>query len=156
MPIKGDLSVRLKGLWGKEEPRRQVIGADVELLRGGTVIGTLDPRMNYYRTQEQPVPTPSVRSRPSGDVYINLMAFTQDGSSATLRVIMEPFVPWIWFGGLVVAMGAVLSSWPPRRRVAQTVAYAAPRQTPVSASGVGFAGAAMPMSQASTLPNQSS
>ena len=118
MPVKGNLSVRLKQLWGKEEPQRSVVGADVEILRGGAVVGMLDPRMNFYRSQEQPVPTPAVRSRPDGDVYINLMAYTPDGQSATIRVILEPFVPWIWFGGLVVAMGAVVSAWPVSRRSA--------------------------------------
>jgi cytochrome c-type biogenesis protein CcmF len=54
-------------------------------------------------------------------VYINLMAFTQDGSTATLRVIIEPFVPWIWFGGLIVALGALLSAWPVSRRAARAV-----------------------------------
>jgi len=116
MPVKDDLSVRLKTLWGKEEPQRQVVGADVEILYGNTVAGMLDPRMNFYRSQDQPVPTPAVRSRPMGDVYINLMAFTPDGKSATLRVIVEPFVPWIWIGGLIVALGAVVSAWPTGRR----------------------------------------
>ncbi len=130
MPIKGDLSVRLKSLWGKDEPQREVVGADVEILHGATVVGMLDPRMNFYKTQNQPVPTPAVRSRPTGDVYINLMAFTPDGKSATLRVIIEPFVPWIWFGGLIVAMGAVVSAWPGSRRAAQDVAFARATPTP--------------------------
>jgi cytochrome c-type biogenesis protein CcmF len=117
MPVKGDLSVRLKSMWGKDEPQREVVGADVEILRNGNVVGMLDPRMNFYKSQDQPVPTPAVRSRPAGDVYINLMAYTPDGQSATLRVIVEPFVPWIWLGGLVVALGAVVSAWPARRRV---------------------------------------
>lgn len=121
MEVKGDLAVRFKSLWGKDEPQREVVGADVEILRGGQVVGTLDPRMNFYRSQDQPVPTPAVRSRPFGDVYINLMAFTPDGKSATLRVILEPFVPWIWFGGLIIAFGAVVSAWPTTRRARQTV-----------------------------------
>ena len=106
------------------------MGADVEILHGATVVGMLDPRMNFYKTQNQPVPTPAVRSRPTGDVYINLMAFTPDGKSATLRVIIEPFVPWIWFGGLIVAMGAVVSAWPGSRRAAQDVAFARATPTP--------------------------
>ena len=27
MPVKGDLSVRLKSLWGRQEPQREVVGA---------------------------------------------------------------------------------------------------------------------------------
>ena len=156
MPVKGDLSVRLKQLWGKQEPQREVVGADVEILRNGAVIGTLDPRMNFYRSQEQPVPTPAVRSRPSGDVYINLMAFTPDGQSATLRVILEPFVPWIWFGGMVVALGAFVSAWPVSRRSARRVGFAVPQRAPMPSPGSAFPGAAMPATQAPTLPTSSS
>jgi len=156
MAVKGDLSVRLKQLWGKQEPQREVVGADVEVLRDSTVIGTMDPRMNFYRSQEQPVPTPSVRSRPSGDVYINLMAFTPDGKSATLRVILEPFVPWIWFGGLVVALGALVSAWPVSRRSAVRVGATVPPRAPMPSPGVGIPGAAMPMTQAPNLPTSTS
>jgi cytochrome c-type biogenesis protein CcmF len=150
MAVKGDLSVRLKQLWGRQEPQREVVGADVEILRGGSVVGSLDPRMNFYRSQDQPVPTPAVRSRPSGDVYINLMAFTPDGQSATIRVILEPFVPWIWFGGMIVALGAFVSAWPASRRSARRVGFAV--GAPVPAAGAGFAGAAMSATQAPTLP----
>jgi cytochrome c-type biogenesis protein CcmF len=168
MPIQGDLSVRFKGMWQKDEPQRQVIGADVDILRGTTVIGALDPRMNFYRTQEQPVPTPSVRSRPTGDVYINLMAFTEDGKSATLRVIVEPFVPWIWLGGLIVALGAVLSAWPVSRRTARTVSvsrsapyggrepnYGTPSGAIPSTgmANTGLPSHGMPMTQSPTLPS---
>jgi cytochrome c-type biogenesis protein CcmF len=146
MPVRGAFSVRLKELWGKEEPQRQVVGADVELLDKGVVFGTMDPRMNFYRTQDQPVPTPSVRSRLTGDIYMNLMAFTPDGQSATLRVIIEPFVPWIWFGGLVVALGALVSAWPAARRSSRAVSYVRPMQ-PVPAAPP-FQAPAMGMTQA--------
>ncbi|MCC6244664.1 MAG: heme lyase CcmF/NrfE family subunit [Gemmatimonadaceae bacterium] len=149
MPVKGDLSVRFKSLWGKDEPQRQVVGADVEILRAGKVVGMLDPRMNFYRSQDQPVPTPAVRSRPTGDVYINLMAFTPDGQSATIKVILEPFVPWIWFGGLVMALGSVLSAWPVAKRSARAVGYTVPQRAPLASGG---AYPAMPMTQASSLP----
>ncbi len=158
MAIKGDLSVRFNTLWGKEEPQREVVGADVEILRGATVVGTLDPRMNFYRSQEQPVPTPAVRSRPTGDVYINLMAFTQDGKSATLRVIVEPLVPWIWIGGLIVALGAVVSAWPTTRRPARVVDRARARS--FGGSEPSLAGAPMMtsvgMSSDPALPSQTS
>ena len=81
----------------------------------------MDPRMNLYPTQEQPVPTPAVRSRPSGDLYINLMAFANDGSNATLRVIVEPLVPWIWLGGGIICLGALISLWPTARRRAYAI-----------------------------------
>ena len=102
-------TVRLKNLWGREEPQRSVIGATMEVLdRNGAVTGTIEPRMNFYRVSDQPVPTPDVRSSLRGDLYVNLMAFESTGTNATVKVIVEPFVPWIWFGGLVVVVGAII------------------------------------------------
>jgi Cytochrome c-type biogenesis protein CcmF C-terminal len=82
-------------------------------------------------------------------VYINLMAFTSDGKNATIKVILEPFVPWIWFGGLIMALGSVLSAWPVAKRSARSVGYTVPQRAPVAAGG---AYPAMPMTQASSMP----
>jgi cytochrome c-type biogenesis protein CcmF len=111
----GSYTVRLDSVWGREEPHRAVVGTTVAVLRNGREAGRLEPRMNFYATQQQPIPTPAVRSRPSGDVYITLMSFANDGSTATLRVIIEPLVPWIWLGGLIVCCGALISMWPTAR-----------------------------------------
>lgn len=118
MSVAG-LDLQLDSLWGREEPQRAVIGATIRVLRDGRVIDRLTPRMNFYRTTDQPVPTPAVRSRPWGDLYLNLMAFEEDGSSATIRAITEPLVPWIWFGGAIVCLGALVAgSGPARKRSA--------------------------------------
>ncbi|MGQ0764445.1 MAG: heme lyase CcmF/NrfE family subunit [Gemmatimonadota bacterium] len=124
-------TLRLEEVWGRREPQRDVLGATVTLVRDGRVDGTFDPRMNFYPTSDQPVPTPSVRSRPWGDIYVNLQAFAQDGSTATLRVIIEPFVAWIWIGGGIICIGALLSMLPLRRRLpaGSTVAVPAASRT---------------------------
>ncbi|MEO7502907.1 MAG: heme lyase CcmF/NrfE family subunit, partial [Gemmatimonadaceae bacterium] len=110
-------TVRLKGVWGREEPQRSVIGATVEVLaKDGKVAGILEPRMNFYRVSDQPVPTPDVRSSIKGDLYVNLMAFEPSGANATLKVIVEPLVPWIWFGGFVVVLGAIIGMFHGGRR----------------------------------------
>ena len=124
-------TVRLRQVWGREEPQRSVVGATMEVLDGTRVVGTMEPRMNFYPMSQQPVPTPDVRSGPFGDLYLNLMAVRPDGSTATVKAISEPLVPWIWFGGGVVVLGAVLGAWPSsRRRVAATsiVSTPMPRQ----------------------------
>jgi cytochrome c-type biogenesis protein CcmF len=119
-------TVRLKNVWGREEPQRSVIGATLDVLaKDGTVSGTLEPRMNFYRVSDQPVPTPDVRSSIRGDLYVNLMAFDPNGANATVKVIVEPLVPWIWFGGLVIVVGAVIGMFHGGRRKAAPVAEVA-------------------------------
>ncbi|MGI9042850.1 MAG: heme lyase CcmF/NrfE family subunit [Gemmatimonadaceae bacterium] len=110
-------TVRLKGVWGREEPQRSVIGATLDILEtDGSVSGTLEPRMNFYRVSDQPVPTPDVKSSIKGDLYVNLMAFEANGANATIKVIVEPLVPWIWFGGLVIVIGSIIGMFHSGRR----------------------------------------
>ncbi|MGK2962341.1 MAG: heme lyase CcmF/NrfE family subunit [Gemmatimonadaceae bacterium] len=110
-------TVRLKGVWGREEPQRSVIGATLDILgKDGAVTGTLEPRMNFYRVSDQPVPTPDVKSSIKGDLYVNLMAFEANGANATIKVIVEPLVPWIWFGGLVIVIGSIIGMFHSGRR----------------------------------------
>ncbi len=119
-------TMRLKVVWGREEKQRTVVGATMEMLDGGRVTRTLEPRMNYYPLSGQPVPTPDVHSGPFGDLYLNLMAVRPDGSNATIKAIYEPLVPWIWFGGGVIVFGAAIGAWPARRRTASVVDAALP------------------------------
>jgi cytochrome c-type biogenesis protein CcmF len=109
-------TVRLEGLWARDEKQRSVVGATLSVVDGPRVRGTMEPRMNFYPMSQEPVPTPAVRSGLFGDLYINLVAFRPDGGTATLKMIYEPLVPWIWFGGGVVVFGAILCAWPIRRR----------------------------------------
>jgi len=109
-------TVRLDQLWGREERQRSVIGATLTVLDGNRARGSLEPRMNFYPTSQDPVPTPDVQSGPFGDLYMNLMAFRPDGSTATIKAIHEPLVPWIWFGGGVVVIGAIVGIWPTARQ----------------------------------------
>lgn len=110
-------TVRLNNVWGREEPQRSVIGATMDVLgRDSAVIGTIHPRMNFYHVSDEPVPTPDVRSSIKGDLYVNLMAFESSGANATVKVIVEPLVPWIWFGGLIIVIGAVIGMFHGPRR----------------------------------------
>src|SRR5690606_41629878 len=54
-------SVRFDRIWGREEPQRFVIGADLSVFEDGRPAGRLDPRLNFYRSSEQPLTTPAVR-----------------------------------------------------------------------------------------------
>ena len=120
-------TVRLKSVWGREEPQRSVIGTTLDVLgKNNAVIGTIEPRMNYYHVSDQPVPTPDVRSSVRGDLYVNLMAFETSGANATVKVIVEPLVPWIWLGGLIIVIGAVIGLFQGQGRLAPVSANAAP------------------------------
>ena len=129
-------TVRLKNVWGREEPQRSVIGTTLDVLgKNNAVIGTIEPRMNYYHVSDQPVPTPDVRSSVRGDLYVNLMAFETSGANATVKVIVEPLVPWIWLGGLIIVIGAVIGLFQGQGRLSSVSANDASEEP--SAGGTG-------------------
>jgi cytochrome c-type biogenesis protein CcmF len=111
----GAYALRLTRVWAAQEPQRFVIASSVEVSRGGRVVDQLQPRLNFYRSSDQPIATPAVRSRVSGDLYLSLMAFRPDGGTATVRVILEPLVPWIWAGGGLICLAALFAAWPSRQ-----------------------------------------
>jgi cytochrome c-type biogenesis protein CcmF len=112
----GKYTVRFDGLTAREEPHRFVVGATLGVLRGTREVAKLEPKLNYYQTRQEPITTPAVRSRVSNDLYINLLAFEENGAHATLHVLIEPLVSWIWAGGLIVALGAFIGVLPLQRK----------------------------------------
>jgi len=112
----GRYDVRFDQLWARNEPHRFVVGADLTVLIEGREVGRLAPQLNFYGDRDEPITTPAVRTRPDEDLYINLMAFERDGSSATFQIIIEPMVVWIWIGGGIIGLGGLVAVLPGRRR----------------------------------------
>jgi cytochrome c-type biogenesis protein CcmF len=112
----GAHTLRFVELWAKDEPHRFVVGARLAVIKEERQAGSLDPRLNYYRGRDEPVPTPAVRSRINNDLYVNLLAFARDGSHATIAVMVQPLVSWIWTGGFIVALGALVGVLPLQKR----------------------------------------
>jgi len=77
-------------------------------------VATLYPSERLYPQQRTPIPTPAVRSTWRGDLYLVLLAVGPDGS-VVLKAITNPLVPWIWTGGLLMALAGLISIWPGRR-----------------------------------------
>jgi cytochrome c-type biogenesis protein CcmF len=45
-------------------------------------------------------------------------SYTRETPAATFKVIVDPLVSWLWIGGLISLLGALVALWPARRRAA--------------------------------------
>jgi cytochrome c-type biogenesis protein CcmF len=55
------------------------------------------------------------RYRWTEDLYTILSTFERDGSSATIKAMINPMMAWIWIGGVVILLGVVVAVLPERR-----------------------------------------
>jgi cytochrome c-type biogenesis protein CcmF len=110
-------SIQLDSVWAVREPHRDGVVAGLAVATGNSR-SVMQPRLNYYRTQTEPIATPAVRETMREDLYLVLAAYGQDGSHATLRAIVSPLVLWIWIGGGIIGLGVIYALLPNRKRSA--------------------------------------
>jgi cytochrome c-type biogenesis protein CcmF len=74
------------------------------------------PAVEQFALSNDAVPSPAVRSTPTKDVYLTLASVPSAGKApAAIGIIVEPLVLWLWVGGFVIVIGALLSLWPSSR-----------------------------------------
>ncbi len=120
----GDYALRYTGPESQDQPHRRSLIARFEVSENGQSLGVLEPRLNHYKKMGQPIGTPEVRSGPTEDLYLSLVNIDTDAKTASLEVLIQPLVGWIWVGGGLMALGTFLSLLPARRPKVAT----APRQ----------------------------
>jgi cytochrome c-type biogenesis protein CcmF len=126
----GEYQVKYTGLTSGQEPHRSFVAAQVEVTSPGGEVSTLAPRMNYYERSTDPVGTPAVRETAKEDLYLSLMAFSEERGTASFNAWVFPLVGWIWWSIPLLVLGTLIALWPVRRaRVA--VESAAPAVAPV-------------------------
>lgn len=75
------------------------------------------PAITTYLNMGVDVPTPGVRTGLTNDVYLTLEQGAQPGDTAvTLQAFVRPMILWLWIGGLIMAIGTLLSAFPGSRR----------------------------------------
>ncbi len=97
-----------------QEPHLTAQRATVDLALAGRPKGTLEPALNHYPTQREPIGTPAVRSTLTHDLYLTVMNVDQNGRLG-LKAIVTPAVYWIWIGVIIMVLGTAVCLLPPRK-----------------------------------------
>jgi cytochrome c-type biogenesis protein CcmF len=83
------------------------------VMRNGDTIGEMSPAKWFYRKHENdPTTEVAIRRGPAEDLYIVLAGFDVERQSATLHVVINPLVNWIWLGFGVLAFGTIIALLP--------------------------------------------
>jgi len=111
-------TVRLDAVRALSEPQRDSVVADLAVTGNGAS-ANLRPALVQYPNTASAVGSPGIGAGLRDDLYTILAAYDQRTFSwATIRTRVIPGVSWLWVGGGVVGIGALIAALPaPRRRV---------------------------------------
>lgn len=95
----------------REAANFQSIEATFSVRDSRNVEKLLSAQQRLYRSHQQTLSKPGILANPWRDLYLALGAALPNNSWA-VRIYYKPCVRWIWFGGLMLLIGGVLSIRP--------------------------------------------
>jgi len=112
---------RFAGIGEIDGPNYVAARATIEVTRNGKHEKTLYPEKRVYNVQQMPMTEAAIDSGFTRDLYVAL------GEAVTptawvVRVQHKPFVDWIWFGCVIMAIGGIFAAADRRYRVAARAA----------------------------------
>ena len=112
-------TVQYDGLQVYPTENHDVVSARLTIFENGNRVGTLTPEKDFYTNpdpnQSQTTTEVSVRSTPLEDLYIILAGYDSSAGTATLKIIINPLISWLWIGFMVLVAGTVIAAWPDPR-----------------------------------------
>jgi cytochrome c-type biogenesis protein CcmF len=111
------------GIREAQGPNYTAFVGDVDLIENGRVIKRLNPEKRNYATSSMPMTEAAIDAGLTRDVYVSLGEPLPDGAWA-VRVYYKPFVDWIWFGCLFMALGGLIAASDRRYRLRAKAAEA--------------------------------
>ena len=123
-------SVEVQGYQFTMDELKKIRGANfdatqavVSVRKNNQVVATLYPEKRHYVVSQMPMTEASIQYNPLRDIYMAMgepiLGVNQSEADATkwaVRIYIKPGVRWVWWGGFVLALGAILSMFDKRYR----------------------------------------
>lgn len=107
--------IRFVGLTQHELPDKLVAQARLEISHRGKPSRTLLPAQHLHFPRDEWTTEVAIHSTWGGDLYTILRGGREDGR-VNLTLVTTPLMRWIWLGGCVMGLGALVALWPAARR----------------------------------------
>ena len=131
--VIGPYTVRYDQLRISDDGAKQMITAQVHVIRDGKDLGAMYPARWFFRKrEEEPTTEVAIRRSVPDDLYIVLAAQNAEQQSVTLSVVVNPLINWIWMGFGVIMFGTFVSLLP------ETAMAFATKKVPENAATTGL------------------
>jgi cytochrome c-type biogenesis protein CcmF len=105
-----DYTLRFDGAELVNGPNYQAVRAHVEAIRNGKIAAMLAPEKRAYPVEGEEVSDTAIRTTGFSDLYVAL-GDDRGGGRWVIRAYVNPLAPFIWFGGIIMALGGLASLW---------------------------------------------
>ncbi|OIR10781.1 cytochrome c-type biogenesis protein CcmF [mine drainage metagenome] len=113
----GGYEFRFDGVIDVPGPNYVASQGRVTVSKNGKLVTELHPEKRAYNVSGMPMTEASIEPGLTRDLYVSLGEPIPGTSAWAVRVYIKPFVDWIWFGCLMMAMGGVLAISDRRYRI---------------------------------------
>jgi cytochrome c-type biogenesis protein CcmF len=111
----GDFTVRHEGIKATDDGQKQMVTAYLTVFQNGKEIDKMYPAKWFFHKHEQePTTEVAIRRSMAGDLYLVLPAYDLATQAASLQIVVNPLVNWIWLGFGVIALGTGIALLPER------------------------------------------
>ena len=109
----GDFVVRLDKISVTDDGAKQMITGHTTVFRDGEQIAQLYPAKWFFRKHEQePTTEVAIRHTFWEDLYLVMPAYDVQEQSASMEIVINPLVNWIWLGFGLLAVGTGIALLP--------------------------------------------
>jgi cytochrome c-type biogenesis protein CcmF len=128
-PYGDEWTFTSQGVSSYEQLNRQTVAVLLEAKRNGKPMGVIKTEKRQYVDSNgnptfQPSTEVGIKSGLRQDVYVVLAGVTGD-DTAEMRVTFNPLVWWVWYGGMIMAIGGLIVMWPQAERQKKQAGYEA-------------------------------
>ena len=112
----GQYQLTYEGFRNTSDPQKEVTEIRLTVRQNGQRLGELHPAKWAYRGHEDEPPRTVVTIRESlrEDLYVILNGIDSETGLASIKVIINPLVNWVWFGFVLLIMGTAIAFLPER------------------------------------------
>jgi cytochrome c-type biogenesis protein CcmF len=95
------------------DSEKRMIFADVDVLRNGSPAGRISPAKFIYKTMpEAPATIVGRHITAKNDLYMIIGMVNPQTKVAAFQIHVNMLISFIWLGGIVLALGAMVAMWP--------------------------------------------
>jgi cytochrome c-type biogenesis protein CcmF len=132
----GEYSFRYDRARMEVDPNKRMVFTDMTVLRDGKPVGRVSPaKFVYSRPQDTSTSEVAIRPTAKQDLYVIMNTVNPDTKLGTFRIILRPFVVWIWVGALIMILGTAVCMSPSLREVLGEVRWPAASRASLGRAG---------------------